>query len=461
MATEKACNSIDSKEQLMLVKTDIGTFGGYKQNMLVIPLSETQIEFYVCTKCRGIMRNASQTGEEQNLICETCVGNRWNYRPMKKARQKIPELKANCPLATRGCAWNATLFEVEAHLDVCQEFKVKCKDGCGVVLKRCEQKNHCSNECVNRIVRCEHCQVNKAYRDLKQHYKVCLEFPLLCPNSCGANLTRKQTDPHIETDCPNATVKCRYERFGCREVVRRCEMDNHSMTNEVKHLEMTAFFAVEEVERLAKTNSRLTRQIEQHKLTTSSLTEKLKQQDRTNSSLTEKIQQQERRITELKVTLVKDINLPYPVALRRICKAWDIDAIEGTERIKVLWGFLSFSKDTFEFDWDSYKFELRLKCVERGAVSIDVKYIRKMSLKKYFYGKFKLTIINRDNTKDYHVHETALVRLHPEANQKEYSESERSFYPHTIEITTIPTKLRAASQDLELILQIQEAKDQI
>ena len=461
---------MDYKEQLMLVETGEGTFGGYKQNVLSISLSETQIEFYVCTKCKGIMRNACQLGKEQILVCETCVGDEKDYRPMMKAIERIPELKVNCPLATRGCAWNATLSEVEAHLDECQEFNVKCKLECGVILKRRERNNHCSNECLNKIVSCEHCQVNKVHRDLKQHYKVCLEFPLLCPNNCGANLTRKQTDPHIETDCPNTTVKCRYERFGCREVVRRCEMDKHNKTNEIKHLEMSTFFAVDEVDRLQNTNLRLTGQVEQHEKTNSSLTEKLEQQEKTNSSLTEKleqqektnssltekIQQQERRISALGVTLLPDISISYPVVLRKIFKARDLDAIEGTDRRKVLWGFLS-SNGKFEFDWNLHKFELRLKCLERRVISIDVSYKRKMSLleKKYFYGRFKLTIINRANTNDSHVHETPFVTLRPQVSQEEYSEVERRVYFHNIELTTIPTKLRAASQSIELILQIQ------
>ena len=196
--------------------------------------------------------NACQVGEEQIPNCETCIGNK--ARPMMKARQKIPQLKAYCPLATRGCQWNATLSEVETHLHVCQEFLVKCDYDCGVILKRCELNNHCSNECLNREVSCEHCLNKIVYRDLNRHYEECLEFPLLCPNSCGANLRRKQTDSHIETDCPNTIVKCRYDKFGCNEVIKRCEMEEHNKTNEIKHLEMTTLFAVNEIERLKETN---------------------------------------------------------------------------------------------------------------------------------------------------------------------------------------------------------------
>ena len=248
MATGKTYNSIDSKEQLILVQTGKVKFGGYKQDLLVNTLNELEIEIYVCTQCKGVMRNACQVGEEQIPHCETCVGKNVRSQPMMKARQKIPQLKANCPLSTGGCKWNATLSEVDTHLDVCQEFLVKCDYDCGVILKRCELNNHCSSECLNREVSCEHCLNKTVYRDLNRHYEECLEFPLLCPNNCGANLRRKQRDSHIETDCPNTIVRCRYERFGCKEVIKRCEMEEHNKTNEIKHLEMTTFFAVAKIE---------------------------------------------------------------------------------------------------------------------------------------------------------------------------------------------------------------------
>ena len=164
MATGKSYNSIDSKEQLILVQTGKGKFGGYKQELLVNSLHEVEIEFYVCTQCKGVMRNACQLGEEQIPVCEICVGKKVSILPMMKARKKIPELKANCPIATRGCKWNATLSEVSQHLDVCQEFITECKYDCGVIIKRCELNNHCDNECVYREVSCEHCRSMIVYK---------------------------------------------------------------------------------------------------------------------------------------------------------------------------------------------------------------------------------------------------------------------------------------------------------
>ena len=130
MATGKFYTSIDSKEQLILVQTGKGKFGGYKQHLLVITFNEMEIEFYVCSQCKGVMRNACQLGEEQIPVCETCVGKKVESQPMMKARKKIPELRINCPLATRGCEWNATLSEVSQHLEMCQEFIIKCKYDC-------------------------------------------------------------------------------------------------------------------------------------------------------------------------------------------------------------------------------------------------------------------------------------------------------------------------------------------
>ena len=108
MATGKSYTSIDSKEQLILVQTGKEEFGGYKQDLLVNSFIEMEIEFYVCSQCKGVMRTACELGEEQIPVCETCVGKKGSILPMLKARKKIPELKVNCPLAQEDA--NGMLF---------------------------------------------------------------------------------------------------------------------------------------------------------------------------------------------------------------------------------------------------------------------------------------------------------------------------------------------------------------
>ena len=415
MATAKSYNSIDSEEQLILVQTGKGKFGGYKQELLVNTLSEVEIEFYVCTQCKGVMRNASQMGEEQIPVCQTCVGKKGSILPVMKARKKIPELKVNCPLATRGCKWNATLSEVSQHLDVCQEFIIKCKYDCGVIIRRCELNNHCNNECVNREVSCECCRSMIVYKELNQHFKECLEFQLLCPNNCATSLKRKLIDSHIETDCPNTVVECRYERFGCKQVVKRCEMEEHKKTNETKHLEMTTSFAMDRIEKLEEKNHQMLSIIEKQSATIESLS--------------------------------------YPVVLRGTIN-------EGNIRI----GFASWFRTacSYDFSWRSINLRLifRNRPRENIPVYITMLYSKVMSprLKRPFEGRFKLTIIDRVNANNSLVYESAVVKL-----QLEQGFTLEEKYTSESEIATIPIDLlleerfMTENRDPEFTLQIQEA----
>ena len=468
MATGKTYNSIDSKEQLILVQTGKGKFGGYKQDLLVNTLNELEIEIYVCTQCKGVMRNACQVGEEQIPNCETCVGEKEAILPTMKARQKIPQLKANCPLATRGCQWNSTLSEVDTHLDVCQEFLVKCDYDCGVILKRCELNNHCSNECLNREVSCEHCLNKTVYRDLNRHYEECLEFPLLCANSCGANLRRKQIDSHIETDYPNTIVKCLHERFGCKEVIKRCEMEEHNKTNEIKHLEMTTLFAVNEIGRFEETNTKLSKEVNR-------LTDKLEQSDERMGTVAHRIDDLERqsvRIIESLVGWMKEREkvsnlkqdeeqqsaiietLTYPVVLRDTIKERNFNLMRyyyPSIKFEIYWRFINL---ILKFGYPSQ---------ESVPVSIIMEFNKVMSpLAKWpFEGRFKLTIIDRVNTNNSPVYESPVVKLQPKPNP-EAGFNLKEQHPNQFDLARIPKNLifgdrfRTESGHTEFVLQIQE-----
>ena len=479
MATGKTYNSIDSKEQLILVQTGKGKFGGYKQYLLVNTLNEVEIEFYVCTQCKGVMRNACQVGEEQIPNCETCVGKKVRSQPMMKARQKISQLKANCPLATRGCQWNATLSEVERHLDVCQEFLVKCDYDCGVILKRCELNNHCSNECLNREVSCEHCLNKTVYKDLNRHYEECLEFPLLCPNSCGVNLRRKQTDSHIETDCPNTIVKCRYERFGCKEVIKRCEMEEHNKTNEIKHLEMTTLFAVAKIEHSEETNTKLSKEVNRVTEANTKLSKEVNRLTEANTKLSKEVNrltdklelsdiQTVRTIQSLEAWMLERENnlkkgeeqqsaiiesLAYPVVLRDTIKERNFNLMRYYPTIK------------FEISWRFINLKLKFgyPIQESIPVFLTMEFNKVMSpLAKWpFEGRFKLTIIDRVNTNNSPVYESPVVKLQPKP-EPEQGFNLKEQHPNQFEIARIPKNLifgdrfRTESGHTEFVLQIQE-----
>ena len=224
MASRKAYNTTDRGDQLLFIETKKGEFRGFKQDFILTSLNEVEKEFYVCTKCNGLMRNACQIGEEQMLVCELCAEQGDKPLPMVKPRKKISELRTKCPLETRGCEWNGTIAEVETHLNACSEFIIECTNKCDVIKKRSELRKHCMNECENREVNCQHCKVKMKYKELENHYSTCIEFPSKCPNECSKDLTRKEVKLHVQNECPNTVLNCTNK---CGIKLKRCEMQNH------------------------------------------------------------------------------------------------------------------------------------------------------------------------------------------------------------------------------------------
>ena len=78
---------------------------------------------------------------------------------------------------------------------------------------------------------------------LKMHGATC-EFTLLpCPNQCQdnsnniAHLMRKDLPHHLERDCPNRVIACKYENIGCCKEFQRREMAVHELDDKI-HLHM-------------------------------------------------------------------------------------------------------------------------------------------------------------------------------------------------------------------------------
>ena len=173
MTGREVCNTIDSKERLLLIEIEKDQYGGYKQDLLENDLDEMRIGICVCSKCNGVMRNACLVnGPDQKLVCEVCKMGEDSI-PMIRERKNISELRAKCPLLNRGCVWKGILGEIDAHLDGCTEFILNCSNKCGILLKRPELQNHCENECQLRIVKCEYCEATIQYKVVENHNRIC------------------------------------------------------------------------------------------------------------------------------------------------------------------------------------------------------------------------------------------------------------------------------------------------
>ena len=517
MATKDVYTTVDSKDGLILVETFKGRYKGYKQSLLVNELNEMEVEFLVCARCKGVMRNACQIGNEQISVCEICAGLHIGTHPVLKQRKKILEIKAKCPLTTRRCKWNGTLADIFNHIDVCQEFLVECEYDCGDIFKRCELTNHLRNVCSNRYISCEYCQDKIVYKELNQHFEDCLELSVLCPINCGANIIRKKIESHIETDCPNTKLKCSYERFGCKEVVQRCKMEEHNNTKESNHLEMTSSFAFDKIERLENTIAQLKEELEKLKKADiqkelkaeiatkaeikrvneleSKLNEITKTQERIEVEKKKELQALESRM-ENEITQVHKQQREENNRLSKeisVLKADLINNKSGTDsklqEIEAILEKMTFpmimhnfikkeplstfvndcgKRGVFLHSGPTLRYEIQWKVPNLSLVigykagtvvnvwiTVGNKFLKPMEY------KFKLTLINNLNTKESLTFESPFIKLQPKLNEvKKGTDNNAEFPIAEIPLRTLSeARFRTAKQEIAFTLQIQEVED--
>ena len=419
----KTYNSVDFVNHLLLVEITENVFGGYKQDLLVSSLNEMEKEFFVCHECKGLMRNACQIGEEQTLVCEMCVTEGVSSQPMMRSRKMIPQLQVRCPLTTRGCEWNGMICEVEKHLNVCPEFLVKCKNSCDIILPRKELDEHLNHLCTKRIVKCEHCHLSLMYKDLSQHYDVCLEFQFPCPNKCDMIVKRKQLNTHIDTDCPNTVVDCPYRKFGCERKMKRCELEDHKKVNEIVHLQSTTLFTVSKMEEMEK------------KITLSD--KKMREMENKFITMTNALE-----------------HLSYPTVLREYISQ------KSFQRT----GFL-FTGPHFTISWRFYILHLNFLPYKKDdiplTITTDYDTSRSPLAKWPFEGRFKLTFIDRIDLHKSLIYESAVVKLRPKHGS--FTDAEDT-YPDILRLAHLPRDSLFQERFLSnnrvvFTLQIQETED--
>ena len=415
-SSRKTYNNIDSREQLMYVEVTKNTFAGYRPELLVCSLSEVEIDFYVCTECKGVMRNACLTGEEQNLVCEVCVKEGVPSQSMVKSRNNILELQAKCPLATRGCSWNGKIAEIEEHLFVCEKVVVKCYNACGVILPVSELDLHLIHSCVKRRVACEYCNEDFIHEKLTNHYLTCLEYQVSCPNNCSVDLKRKLLDSHLELECPNMVVECPYKKYGCGQEVLRRDLEEHKKTNQIQHLESTSIFAIREMEQLKRTNKHLTK---------------------TNKQLTERMTSLENEVDMSSYPIILCDEFAIPAG------AWNVSSIK-----EVKWKYLRI---LVEFKFSGFQE------VTSVFVRMENDYTRAPVAKWLFEGRFKLTIIGKKNKS--HIYESDFIQLQPRNISKDKGE-----YPEFLLATFLYKDLPEGGflkgRKLKFTLQIQEVESE-
>ena len=146
---------------------------------------------------------------------------------------------------------------------------------CGEGMERRHLTHHQENQCLYRQYTCQHCGYIDTYDAItgsgeirnegsrimrgRNHYSQCDEYPLDCPNECGAeNIKRKDMKTHRKT-CPLESLDCPFQHVGCSAgKILRKDMDTHCKKNMKKHL----LLVVQSNKELARKNEELTKAVE-------------------------------------------------------------------------------------------------------------------------------------------------------------------------------------------------------
>ena len=200
---------------------------------------------------RHLSRQVAEKLEAEGKPCPLC-----KKMPLKTAddlffKRKVMELHVRCSNRHQGCAWVGELRHLESHLEVgsvegqCQFVDVECPLICGQRIRRGELKKHQSNECAQRPFICEYCDYESTYEKVTEnHWPQCQRFPMKCPNNCTGNeIERRFLQNHLEEECPQQEIDCKFSIAGCQAKVKRQLMCKHLEESKDEHLDTLLMLA--------------------------------------------------------------------------------------------------------------------------------------------------------------------------------------------------------------------------
>ena len=224
----------DDIDQLLYLKNAQGFYRGFKTGFISQNLSIKEGYLVTCTKCKGIIREASSC--EGETVCRVCNTNQFNPKRVLKVKNSVANLNIKCPLL-RDCGWSGKLLEGEKHLKECDSFLITCPLGCDDVMKRCEMSNHLKTDCLHREVKCEYCDLAIISNNLKPHLRTCPAHPVVC--KCSMYMRRDEVEEHIDRDCGLTEVECSYAKYSCKiGKIPRKDLLAHKKEFYIEHQDM-------------------------------------------------------------------------------------------------------------------------------------------------------------------------------------------------------------------------------
>ena len=249
----------------------------------------------VCLVCAKPFREPHQTACCRQNFCESCLkrwmkkngqknscphcraeGRRFQHSLNHSLKSEVERLEVRCSQRRNGCRWVGELGQLKRHLNSdsgCGYVEVECPNTCkrnwlqklwpgeiNADIYRKDLPHHLRHECVLRPYQCEHCHLHDTYKEITEnHYSICPEYPMNCPNQCGAiGIKRKNVKSH-RGRCPREPMECPFIEAGCDGGgdLRRYEFDDHMTSKQQEHLVLLVKDHKEMKEKLEKVEKEL------------------------------------------------------------------------------------------------------------------------------------------------------------------------------------------------------------
>eukprot|EP01112_Ceratiomyxa_fruticulosa_P008054 TRINITY_DN208_c0_g1_i1.p1 TRINITY_DN208_c0_g1~~TRINITY_DN208_c0_g1_i1.p1 ORF type:complete len:453 (-),score=32.96 TRINITY_DN208_c0_g1_i1:124-1482(-) len=208
---------------------------------------------YVCVVCNGVVDNPMFVGDCEHFVCEENCLNRIHLNcercPYKGCNENFRSRKANPGFlrlynALRvNCVhckeWSGCLSELATHYsNTCVMFPVRCEnEGCEQTRNRDDMDQLHSHLCGQRVDPCQYCGVNVSRAALKDHFKCCESYPVLCNHlGCDFIVRRNELAAHQQSECLFTVIQCEWSEFGCTHTSKRKDMSYHYSKATGQHL---------------------------------------------------------------------------------------------------------------------------------------------------------------------------------------------------------------------------------
>ena len=229
-------------------------FGGYDCEFVNAVPEELQTECSIClhilrdprlVDCCGyrFCKDCIETHISENDNCPLCKQECPSTMADKQLDRILKQKVVRCSHKEEGCMWTGELYLLNDHLDPaerlkgCEFQKLKCSF-CDTYFQRNQIESH-ELECPRRIVKCEYCYFFKCpQEELVKHWEECNQYPVECPNGCGAKKARQYLKEHVENECSLTTVDCEFAYAGCKVRKLHKDMSDHLKESMQRHLSM-------------------------------------------------------------------------------------------------------------------------------------------------------------------------------------------------------------------------------